>query len=370
MKRNYFLAATAAAVLALTSCAKSDVIDSMSTTCEVTPINFGTFLGKAAYSSAAASPKGAVLTLEDIKKSSKITVAAYHTGTSTWSSYSPPAAPNFMSDCVIAWDGTLNEWKYTPLKYWPKESDGSWGKVSFFGYSPASSCNTSGKAGSAPMLTFTAEQQVEKQVDLVAATVIDAANDVNSGKVKFEFDHILSRIGFTVKLATAYPDFYVKINQLKIYYKQDKVLREGVYTYNASNNCAAANWNQTSPPIFFKADGGVMYVGNDTLSSQYFIDLNIKSFNSRDCYMMLIPQVLSDDDIYAELQYESIAIHTNTKTSNTLKIGLPAITLQPGLAYTYNLNLNLKLNSVAFDTDIDVNAWPNSNSNSITLNIN
>jgi hypothetical protein len=291
-------------------------------------------------------------------KTSGFTVLAYYTGVTKWANYTAPANPDFMNDQTVTWNGTSGAWEYTPPKYWPRKdndnTDGDdWGNVTFFAFSTATDAIASadGVASSNPKITFTTPETAAEQVDLVAAVVTDASGGTNNGKVKFDFKHILSKIGFAAKLAEDDGDATeVKVKSLKVN-TGGKVGKSGTYTFKSDNTIA--DWSLTTSS-FLGGNGDELYSNSSgltlTTTPQDLCNLaNPKS------YLMLIPQELNAGDMSVDLEFDVITTAggtgggTSTSTS-TIKADLPVISggWKAGKAYTYNLVVTLT--GVEFDT--------------------
>jgi hypothetical protein len=356
MRKVYFLAAAVAATLSVASCATSEVIDSELTTDEATPIGFGTFLDRVSRGSAAASPKAAVVGVPELETSG-FTVLAYYTGTTNWDAANAPASPNFMDDQPVTWDGT-SSWTYSPPTFWPrKDNDGQngddWEKLTFFAFSTVTDASADGLANSNPVITFTTGETAATQVDLVAATVANATGA--NPTVQFNFKHILSKIGFSTRLAADDGDAtVVKVKSLKYCYKA-QVNKKGSYTFSLTND-ATADWTtigtyyaqQTTP-----ANGEQLF--NDPIGTT--LTTTATDLCAPDKYLMLIPQLIADGALSVELIYDVVTTTSggvsSTSTTTFVK-DLPAIAggLQAGKAYTYDLAVSLT--GVDFTVDVDI----------------
>jgi hypothetical protein len=360
MKKVLILAAIAALVFG--SCASEEVIDPV--VMEEQVINFGTFLDRAPQAAhSGIKPLGAVLDLPGLKASG-FTVLAYNTGGDAWNAYTRPATPNFMDDQVVIWNATL--WEYTPIKFWPKYGS-DWGKVSFFGYSTVTGVSADGQAGGNPIIGFTAQPAAANQFDLTADADIDVTKETDAGKVNFAFDHILSRIGFSAKLADAYPSTTVTVTSLKVYYKNGEVKDAGTYTFNTTDNKTAANWSLGSTSFAEATDGN----GDEVITTDVELTTDKQDINAAGRYLMLIPQSgIAAGDVYVKLTYE-IATASSPASTVTKEASLPAAPESgdawlPGKAYTYNFIITL--DAVDFDSDIDVGTWDDGDA-SATLSV-
>ena len=336
------------------SCSSDEAIDPVAP--EEQAISFGTFLDKAPQVSQLGSgikPLGAVLDLPGLKTSG-FTVLAYNTEGTAWAAYTKPATPNFMDDQTVLWNTPA--WEYTPITYWPRNNDDTWGKVSFFGYSTVNGASADGQAGGNPIIGFTAQSAAAAQVDLVADADIDVTKETAAGKVNFAFDHILSRIGFSAKLAGAYPSATVTVTSLKVYYKNGEVVSKGTYTFSATDNKAAANWSLGS--IYFTEVGSGS--GDEVTTADVELTTDKQNINAADRYLMLIPQSgIAAGDMYVELKYtvatDNAPLSTVTKTVDVPAAPGSGDAWLPGKAYTYNFTVTL--DAVNFNSDIDVDTW-------------
>jgi hypothetical protein len=348
MKKTLFLAAIAALVLG--SCTK-EVIDSPAMLAdETSAIGFGTFLDRAPQSGI--KPLATVLNLDGLKDAG-FYVLAYSTGADEWDAYvsGADAEPNLMDNQHVEW--STDKWAYTPVKFWPKLGDGSYGKVSFFGYAPnGTGITVAGTASGTPTIAFATQATAAAQVDLVADVVLDKTGPTTN-LVKFDFDHILSRIGFTAKLAADYDPATVTVTSLKVYYKTSEVKNNGTYTFAETDNKAAGNWALDDASFFANAADQIF----DGSTSPATLTTSAEGLSADDNYLMLIPQSYDEGDVYVELEY-TVAYSDGTSIPNTIpNINLPTVTSgwESGKAYSYNFTLTL--DPIVFDVDISVGEW-------------
>jgi hypothetical protein len=347
MKKNLLCLAAIAAMI-FGSCSSEEVVGPTVLDDEAGAISFGTFLDRSPQAPGSGiKPLGAVTNIGTVQGSG-FTVLAYSTSDDDWSTYvtTAPAAPNFMDDQLVTWN--TDKWEYSPIKYWPKVGS-AYGYVTFFGFNAATGAAADGVAGSNPKITFTTQDAASAQVDLVADVVEDKKGDDSPNTVKFDFDHILSRIAFKAKTAGNYGTDVVKVTSLRVYYKTGEVAKEGVYTFHVSNNKDGGNWTPSTTVFFTEittpGDGDPVYTNASGLS---LTGTAATLGGSTPNYLMLIPQTVALGDVYVELTY------TVDGVPNTVTLDLPAITWAPGTAYTYTFNITL--DAVVFD-EIDVNDW-------------
>jgi hypothetical protein len=338
-----------AAVAALTfaSCSNEAVIDASDAAGEDLAIGFGTYVGNSSLR-AAVTDKTALQ-----GAGAGFYVLAWQTGGLNWSAYTPTATPNFMAGASnvgvnVTWGGAA--WEYTPLKYWPGKYDGTnYGKVTFFGYAPKTSdVVVATSSGSDPKITFTTQDAASNQVDLVADMLPDqTATTISGGKVKFEFDHLLSKIGFNARLSAQCSGATVKITGLTIKYKSSTITKGGSYLFTETNT-AGTIWT-VDPSSYMTADDAISTVSVTLDNSASPTASAIDNGN----FLMLIPQTPAAGDMVAELKY-TVEVGSETQ-SYTIQALLPSVAWLPGKQYTYTFVLTL--NPVIVDVDTNVNAW-------------
>lgn len=190
MKKVLFFAAAA---IMMVGCSKDQVVSEMP---QDNAINFGMYFGRDAQS------RAAIMDLDDLKAQS-FGVFAYYTDNSDY--VEGTSTPNFMFDQKVTY--SAGNWTYSPLKYWPNDATD---KLSFFAYAPHTTQTPTGSielagftntTASAPVLKYTLADNLADHVDLLWATPVkdqatNGLTQTTTGKVKFTFNHALSRIGF------------------------------------------------------------------------------------------------------------------------------------------------------------------------------
>ena len=88
-------------------------------------------------------------------------------------------------------------WTYSPLKFWPAQ-----GHIDFLAYAPYDSKYNDKVSNDNQKINFTVNSTIKDQKDLLWAN--NAVNQTmannSKNKVKFQFKHALSRLGYSVKL--------------------------------------------------------------------------------------------------------------------------------------------------------------------------
>lgn len=193
MKKNLLGWLAMATMLVGTGCSSDEVVNDYS---PENAIQFGTYLGRNAQG------RGSILdnTFATGLPNQGFGVFAYYTNNGD---YNPSSSTlNYMNNTKV-WATDATTWTYSPIKYWPNEAED---KLSFFAYAPYNESYTVNSNTGDPILTFVVDDDVTSHIDLVVADVNDATTGLKNltkqtttGKVHFEFKHVLSRVGFKVE---------------------------------------------------------------------------------------------------------------------------------------------------------------------------
>jgi hypothetical protein len=267
-----------------------------------------------------------------------------------WTDGARTATPNLMSAQTVTWSGgtsTGSSWTYSPITYWPR-SDSDWDKVSFFAYTPSPSSYTTvtfspaGAEDENPKLLYTMSYSYASQTDLIVDAEYNRTG-YNNSEVKFEFDHVLSRIGFQAQTLKSYAPATVTMSSLRFYYGGLRI--SGTYTFNSGtddgsdkDNKALNNWDVT---------GGQTTGSGNSLSTASIevttMPKNLSEYSNPHRYLMLIPQKnAAANPAFVTVSY-TITYPPGSDYPNvsvvTKRVYLPEITWKPGIAYTYTLNI-------------------------------
>ncbi len=178
---------------------------------------------------------------------------------------------------VISADDGVN-WTYTPIQYWPVDSDN---KVQFFIYAnPASGALTNWSALTTsvkPSFDYTSPASSADQKDLLYASAYNENKHGTTDKVDLTFKHALTRINFAAR--TNKEGVHAKISSITL----ANVYEEGTFTYGAGNSTGSwsgVNTAFTNPITYpIKTTENVAY---------HSIDF-AKNFQESNASLMLIP---------------------------------------------------------------------------------
>lgn len=212
MKKILFLAMAA---VAMVGCTQNEEIENAGQQAE---IKFGTAVSS--------TTRAAVTDLAELKKADVgFTVYAYNTGSSEMSAVASGTDLKSFMDGVLATfdtDWTLSGSPY----YWPLTSN-----IQFFAYgNPGTSTlayNAPDASSKYPSITYTVAD-IERQTDLVVASVLDANKTKNVSGVSLAFNHVLTQVNFTIKTAD---DCTYKLKSLSI----SGVNNKGIYDFETSS---------------------------------------------------------------------------------------------------------------------------------------
>lgn len=357
MYKKFFMGIAAMAALTLVSCS-SDDLDSLSdNSSKNEAINFDGYLGRSAV--AVNGSRGSVVDIPALKNTDTdkkgFGVFGYYSTTdhsATEQSFNANLFNNEQVTCPK--DGT--DWTYTPLKYWPAQ-----GHVDFLAYAPYVNGKTLKENSSS--IDFTVSETIANQTDLLWANAENKTKDNHSSsegnKVKFQFAHALSRLGYSVKLNKAYDNATITLNKITLAGSPDGT-KKAFYTkgtIDLSKPTSDANlWASPDPTDskqkFEWFSGENKQPSDKTLSSD---DTKVIK-NSDNEYLFVIPQDFSktepnSDQLYVIVEY-TIQYSGGTaqpKVSYTVYKKLEK-NFSQGNAYT--INLNIGLTPIEFDADV------------------
>ena len=183
MYKKFFMGIAAMAALTLVSCSSDDLNSLSDNSSKNEAISFDGYLGRSAV--AVNGSRGSVETIDKLKTDG-FGVFSQYTGTASF--------PDFANQKVTC-PGT--KWTYSPLKFWPTQ-----GKIDFLAYAPYNYDGTNTTL-TGTSISFKVDNKVGNQKDLLWANAKGQTKENISStgnKVKFQFAHALSRLGYTVKL--------------------------------------------------------------------------------------------------------------------------------------------------------------------------
>lgn len=265
------------------------------------------------------------------------------------------------------------KWTYSPLKFWPSD-----GHIDFLAYAPYD--KDTKLTDVSKIKDFTVSKTITDQKDLLwtnAKSSISADLTSTKEKVKFQFHHALSRLGYTVKLSGNYSSDNVTFTLKKITLAGSSTdATKGAFYEKGTIDLSKA----TKDPNLWSGQTGRQKF--DWFSGDYQVISSTVSHpdeaNKDKDYLFVIPQDFSEkigepghqtenpDKLYVIVEYNVTYKSGTPATTITNKVykKLP-IKFEQGKAYMLNLTIGLP---IEFDVDVTtgVDDWTYDPDNKIT----
>lgn len=293
---------------------------------------------------------GGVVTIDQLKTGGFGVFGNYSKGTTT------VYGNSLFDNQQVTYDNDKSKWTYSPLKFWPSD-----GHIDFLAYAPYDK-NTKLTDGS-KINNFIVSKTIADQTDLLWTNATSSISpDLTSAKdkVKFQFHHALSRLGYTVKLTGDYSSDNVTFTLKKITLAGSPTDAEtgAFYTSGTIDLSSMPTENEN---LWSDQAGKQKF---DWFSGDYQVKSSTASHpdepNKDKDYLFVIPQNFSEkigeienpDKLYVIVEYDV-----------TYKSGTPSTTIKnkvykqlttnflQGKAYNLNLTIGLPI-----EFDVDVNA--------------
>lgn len=230
-------------------------------------------------------------------------------------------------------------WSYDNLIYWPTAQGST---LDFVAYS-ANGVNNGLSGVSENGFTFTVNNNVANQIDLLA-TAYQAGNTLAGGSsVTLKFHHLLSRVGFKLQASQTIENRKIKITNLALKGNMPKV---GTLTF--------ADSKETQLPVLTASTESEDFTTAYTaISSETIFDSNENvqdiTLGASGRYMMIMPHSNENDDHYIEVTY-AIGTGTDYSSPKTVELDLPSdFTFVAGKAYEFVLQISTS--KLSFDIE-------------------
>lgn len=351
MYKKFVMSIAAMAALTLVSCSSDDLDSFSDNSSKNEAISFDGYLGRSAV--AVNGSRGSVETANTLKTNGFGVFGKYNAGAGQTSD------PDFFKNQKVTCSN--KKWTYSPLKYWPTN-----GQIDFLAYAPYDSYQ---KLIENSKLAFEVKPTATEQKDLLWANATGKITENFEGttkkKVKFQFHHALSRLGYTVKLSGDYSSnatFTLKKITLagspdettKAFYAKGTIdlAKTGTKEELSKTNTATGLWTATP-----SADNKQNFPWFD---ASYTVTSPTASHptdpDSKSDYLFVIPQDFSlttegADKLYVIVEYDVTykSGTPSTTITNTVYKKLP-IKFEQGKAYMLNLTIGLP---IEFDIDVE-----------------
>ena len=352
MYKKFFMGIAAAAALTLVSCSSDDLNSLSDNSSKNEAISFDGYLGRSAV--AVNGSRGSELT--------KTALQGLTEGFGVFGNYKNAEGlefgSNWFDNVQVKYSSKDTKWTYSPVQYWLPQ-----GHIDFLAYAPYDSKYNNQVTEDNQKLEFTVDSDIKKQKDLLWAnakgqTKANIANTDN--KVKFQFAHALSRLGYTVKLKEAYSDATITLTKITLAGSSDGT-GKAFYTtgtIDLSKTSSAGLWTTSASDAKQKFD---WFSGTQTLATTDYKNPDAD-------YLFVIPQNFSasaTDKLYVIVEYTIEGYKgVTTPMKNTVYQKLEQ-EFKQGKAYTINLTIGL----TPIEFDADVTPWTDANNKNTDINI-
>ena len=360
MYKKFFMGIAAMAALTLVSCSSDDLDSFSGNSSKNEAISFDGYLGRSAV--AVNGTRGSVLDMT--------TLPSKHFG--VFGNYSSGKDQTFganlfnnqeVTGTTSSTEGAnkVTTWTYGDVKYWPVQ-----GHIDFLAYAPYDAKYTFKDVETAfkntSSIDFDVENNVADQKDLLWANAVGQTKDkISNGKVKFQFKHALSRLGYSVKLKKkCSSDATITLKKITLAGSADGA---GTFyttgTIDLSQTSSTGLWNTSK-------SGKQKFDWDYSAKPLELSNKEIK--NTENEYLFVIPQNFSGtDQLYVIVEYDIKYNDIATSIENKVSKQLTNQNFEQGKAYTINLTIGRPIEFDAdvtpwtdmtnTNTDIDINSW-------------
>lgn len=375
-KSLFFVAATA---LMVAGCSQNEVMETNPDANRA--IGFGVYTGTQTKGLVTDNSLTDGITANGLKVDGKgFGILAYQTS----GNYSTGGAKGtFMDNVHTTWNTTGGSgsggWEYSPLKFWPGNSTD---KLSFFAYAPYSTGGANGitltnaTGTTDPSLAFELQTDQKDMVDLVVSTAKkDQQQTTASGKVTFDFKHVLTRV--TMKAKT---DKSISSNtETKVYITGISLKHTTKLAKKAAFDMNNATWTLPTLPaetsdylsspyaLAATSSNGVLKLENPAwkgyITPAVSINETAASLFTADQYLFFIPidgatGTTSADEVKASITYDIATIpssgaSTAAVSSFTKEVDLGTGVFAQGKAYAFTFTIGLNAIEVEVTDDFD-----------------
>ena len=354
MDKKIFMGIAAMAALTLVSCSSDDLDSFSDNSSKSEAISFDGYLGRSAV--AVNGTRGSVLDNTTLQPKG-FGVFGHHVETDA-----TEYGFDLFNNVKVTYE--TSAWTYSPLRFWPTS-----GHIDFLAYAPYDSKYDNTVTKDNQKLEFEVISDIENQKDLLYANAVgQTLGKISStgNKVKFTFNHALSKLGYKVKLSGDYTsNATFTLTKITLAGSSDGATK-AFYTKGkidlSKTNTASDLWSEyAADRQNFDWFSGSSYTVTGT-------DLkHPDDYRAEDKdYLFVIPQNFLDadgngDKLYVIVEYD-ITYKSGTTATITNKVYKQIkCDFKPGKAYMINLTLGLPI-----EFDAEVTPWGEDNSIEVT----
>lgn len=347
MDKKFFMGIAAMAALTLVSCSSDDLNSLSDNSSKNEAISFDGYCGRSAV--AVNGSRGSVVDIKALQESTE-GFGVFGNNYSSTAEGTPAYGNSLFKNQQVTYDKTKSKWTYSPLRFWPTQ-----GHIDFFAYAPYDSKYADIVMKDNQKLTFRVDPVINNQKDLLYANAVGQTKESISStgnKVKFQFAHALSKLGYKVKLSGDYSsNATFNLTKITLAGSPDGATK-AFYTSGkidlSKTNTALDLWSE------YAADRQNFdwFSGSSTVTGTDLKHPNENRVENED-YLFVIPQKFKTgtDKLYVIVTY-TITYKNDTQNpiTNTVYKQL-SNDFEPGKAYMINLTLGLPIEFDATVTD-------------------
>lgn len=347
MDKKFFMGIAAMAALTLVSCSSDDLNSLSDNSSKNEAISFDGYCGRSAV--AVNGSRGSVVDIKALQESTE-GFGVFGNNYSSTAEGTPAYGNSLFKNQQVTYDKTKSKWTYSPLRFWPTQ-----GHIDFFAYAPYDSKYADIVMKDNQKLTFRVDPVIKNQKDLLYANAVGQTKGSISStgnKVKFQFAHALSKLGYKVKLSGDYSsNATFNLTKITLAGSPDGATK-AFYTSGkidlSKTNTALDLWSE------YAADRQNFdwFSGSSTVTGTDLKHPNDNRAENED-YLFVIPQKFKTgtDKLYVIVTY-TITYKNDTQNpiTNTVYKQL-SNDFEPGKAYMINLTLGLPIEFDATVTD-------------------
>lgn len=347
MDKKFFMGIAAMAALTLVSCSSDDLNSLSDNSSKNEAISFDGYCGRSAV--AVNGSRGSVVDIQALQESTE-GFGVFGNNYSSTAEGTPAYGNSLFKNQQVTYDKTKSKWTYSPLRFWPTQ-----GHIDFFAYAPYDSKYADIVMKDNQKLTFIVNSIIENQKDLLYANAVGQTKGSISStgnKVKFQFAHALSKLGYKVKLSGDYSsNATFNLTKITLAGSPDGATK-AFYTSGkidlSKANTASDLWSGYATD----RQNFDWFSGTSTVTGTVLKHPNENRAENKD-YLFVIPQKFKTgtDKLYVIVTY-TITYKNDTQNpiTNTVYKQL-SNDFEPGKAYMINLTLGLPIEFDATVTD-------------------
>lgn len=347
MDKKFFMGIAAMAALTLVSCSSDDLNSLSDNSSKNEAISFDGYCGRSAV--AVNGSRGSVVDIKALQESTE-GFGVFGNNYSSTAEGTPAYGNSLFKNQQVTYDKTKSKWTYSPLRFWPTQ-----GHIDFFAYAPYDSKYADIVMKDNQKLTFRVDPVINNQKDLLYANAVGQTKESISStgnKVKFQFAHALSKLGYKVKLSGDYSsNATFNLTKITLAGSPDGATK-AFYTSGkidlSKANTASDLWSGYATD----RQNFDWFSGTSTVTGTVLKHPNENRAENKD-YLFVIPQKFKTgtDKLYVIVTY-TITYKNDTQNpiTNTVYKQL-SNDFEPGKAYMINLTLGLPIEFDAIVTD-------------------